>query len=165
MDIDIRAVRRLRESAGARAALGSVVEALCRSDADLATMRVVCDWIQYKSNFRDPVTVRPVIAADVPASSSASVEGYELAVDLRRCAQPETDVAAEVTAALSEAVHVTRGTGAGADGPQADEYSAGAGDRAWLEPWVHGSASCVWRFNALYWQALADWEKVTGKEY
>src|SRR6201999_1812604 len=23
----------------------------------------------------------------------------------------------------------------------------------------------VWRFNALYWQALADWEKVTGKEY
>ena len=28
-----------------------------------------------------------------------------------------------------------------------------------------GSASCVWRFNALYWQALAAWEKVTGKEY
>jgi hypothetical protein len=69
MDIDIRAVRRLRESAGARAALGQVVEALCRSDADLATMHVVCDWIQYKSNFRDTVTVRPVIAADVPASS------------------------------------------------------------------------------------------------
>ena len=28
-----------------------------------------------------------------------------------------------------------------------------------------GSASCVWRFNALYWQALAAWEKTTGKEY
>ena len=28
-----------------------------------------------------------------------------------------------------------------------------------------GSASCVWRFNALYWQALAAWEKATGKEY
>ena len=28
-----------------------------------------------------------------------------------------------------------------------------------------GSASCVWRFNALYWQALAVWEKATGKEY
>src|SRR4029077_5215231 len=101
----------------------------------------------YKSNFRDPVTVRPVIAADVPGASA--VDGYELAVDLRRCAQPETDVAAEVTAALSEAAHVMRGTG----------------DRVWLEPWVPGSASCVWRFNALYWQALADWEKVTGKEY
>jgi hypothetical protein len=146
MNIDIRAVRRLRESAGARAALGPMVEALTRSDADLATMRVVCDWIQYKSNFRDTVTVRPVIAADAPAS--AAVDGYELAVDLRRCARPETDVAAEVTAALSET---------GADG--------WAADRAWLEPWVSGSASCVWRFNALYWQALADWEKVTGKEY
>jgi len=178
VDIDIRAVRRLRESASARAALGPLVEALCRSEADLATTRVVCDWIQYKSNFRDPVTLRPVIGADAPASSA--VDGYELAVDLRRCAQPETDVAAEVTAALAEAVHVTRGpvlasTGAGADGPPADEYRAGehqageyqggAGDRAWLEPWVPGSASCVWRFNALYWQALADWEKVTGKEY
>jgi hypothetical protein len=163
MDIDIRAARRLRESAGARAALGPLVEALCRSDADLAATRVVCDWIQYKSNFRDTVTVRPVIAADVPGSSA--VDGYELAVDLRRCARPETDVAAEVTAALSEAVHVTGGAAAGADGPGADEYRGGAGDRAWLEPWVPGSASCVWRFNALYWQALADWEKVTGKEY
>jgi len=158
MDIDIRAVRRLRESASARAVLGPLVEALCQSDADLGTMRVVCDWIQYKSNFRDTVTVRPVIAADGPGSSA--VDGYELAVDLRRCVRPETDVAAEVRAALSEAVHVARGTAAGAGG-----LGGGAGDRVWLEPWVPGSAGCVWRFNALYWQALADWEKVTGKEY
>src|SRR6202020_1240674 len=64
------------------------------------------------------------------------------------------------TAALSEAVHVTRGTAAGAGG-----LGGGAVDRVWLEPWVPGSASCVWRFNALYWQALAAWEKATGKEY
>src|ERR1700729_4264247 len=121
MDIDIRAVRRLRESPGARGALSQVVEALCRSDADLATMRVVCDWIQYKSNFRDTVTVRPVIAADVPGASA--VDGYELAVDLRRCARPETDVAAEVAAALSEAVHVTRATGSGVGGPPVGEPS------------------------------------------
>ncbi|HEY0936255.1 MAG TPA: hypothetical protein VGD91_21275 [Trebonia sp.] len=142
MEIDIRATGRLRESAGAQAVVKPLIEALCRSDADLAEMRVVCDWIQYKSNFRDTVMVRPVIATDAPVPSS--VEGYELAVDLRRGARPETDVAAEVTAAL-------------ADG--------GAGDRVWLEPWVPGSASCVWRFNALYWQALAGWEKATGKEY
>src|SRR5579859_1232752 len=148
-----------------------MVEALAGSDADLAATRVVCDWIQYKANFRETVMVRPVLSAD----GSSAVDGYELAVDLRRCARPETDVAAEVTAALAEAVHVSRGpvsgsTAAGADGPRAEEYRAGedkggAGDRAWLEPWVPGSASCVWRFNALYWQALADWEKVTGKEY
>jgi hypothetical protein len=158
VEIDIRAGRRLRESAGARAAIAPMVEALCRSDADLAEMRVVCDWIQYKANFRDTVMVRPVIAADGHAVTS--VKGYELAVDLRRCARPETDVAGEVTAALSEAVHVTRGTGSGAGG-----LGGGAGDRVWLEPWVPGSGSCVWRFNALYWQALAAWEKTTGKDY
>ena len=113
MEIDIRAVRRLRESAGARAAIAPMVEALCRSDADLAATRVVCDWIQYKANFRDTVMVRPVL----PADGAASVAGYELAVDLRRCARPETDVAGEVTAALSDAVHVTGGTGFGVGGP------------------------------------------------
>jgi hypothetical protein len=138
VEIDIRAVRRLRESAGARAAIAPLIEALSQSDADLAETRVVCDWIQYKANFRDTVMVRPVL----PADGTGPVEGLELAVDLRRCARPETDVAGEVTAALSN-----------------------AGDRVWLEPWVPGSASCVWRFNALYWQALAAWEKTTGKEY
>src|ERR1700685_1551541 len=108
MEIDIRAVRRLRESAGAQASLAPLVEALCRTDADLSALRVVCDWIQYKSNFRDTAMVRAVLGAvgPVPASvgpvpvgtspvSTAPVEGYELAVDLRRCAKPETDVAAE----------------------------------------------------------------------
>jgi hypothetical protein len=170
VEIDIRAVKRLRESAGARAAIAPMIEALSRSDADLAAMRVVCDWIQYKANFRDTVMVRPVIApppvnAGASFPAAAAVEGYELAMDLRRCARPETDVAAEVTAALSDAVHVTGGTGAGAGGPRVDECSGGAGDRVWLEPWVPGSASCVWRFNALYWQALAAWEKSTGKGF
>jgi hypothetical protein len=150
MEIDIRAVRRLRESAGAQASLAPLVEAVCRTDADLSELRVVCDWIQYKSNFRDTAMVRPVLAAGPAPSpigsalvSTAPVEGYELAVDLRRCAQPETDVAVEVTAAILD----------------------GNPDRVWLEPWVPGSASCVWRFNALYWRDLAAWEKVTGKEY
>jgi hypothetical protein len=164
VEIDIRAVRRLRESAGARAAIAPMVEALSQSDADLAATRVVCDWIQYKANFRDTVMVRPVIAPQ-PVNTApgfpapAVIEGYELAVDLRRAARPETDVAAEVTAALADAVHVTGGTAAG------DGGTGGAGDRVWLEPWVPGSGSCVWRFNALYWQALAAWEKTTGKEY
>ncbi|HMD95616.1 MAG TPA: hypothetical protein VKG80_23530 [Trebonia sp.] len=139
MEIDVRAVARLRESAGAQAAFGPLVTALAQSGADLARTRVVCDWIQYRNNFRDTAMVRPVISAD------AVVDGHELAVDLRRCAQPDTDVAGEVTAALA--------------GHQEDE------DRVYLEPWVAGSASCVWRFNALYWQALAAWEKATGKEY
>jgi len=139
MEIDVRADARLRESPGAQAAFGPMVTALAGSGADLARIRVVCDWIQYKNNFRDTAMMRPVISAD------GAVDGYELAVDLRRCAQPGTDVAREVTEAL--AAH------------------GETGDRVWLEPWVPGSASCAWRFNALYWQALAAWEKATGKEY
>ena len=101
MEIDIRAAARLRGSAGAQAAVRPLVEAVCGSDADLTTVRVVCDWIQYKANFRETAMVRPVLAADDAATAApAPVEAYELAVDLRRCAQPETDVAAEVTAAI-----------------------------------------------------------------
>ncbi len=149
MEIDIRAAGRLRESAAAQAAVLPLVEALCRSDADLATTRVVCDWIQYQANFRDIAMVRPVLGsadgggADGGDAGDGGAEGHELAVDLRRCARPGTDVAAEVTAALLDT------------NP----------DRVWLERWGPGSASCVWRFNALYWQALADWEKVTGRAY
>src|SRR5215471_4245245 len=165
MEIDVRAVRKLRDSAGAQAAFGPLVRALCASDADLTSMRVVCDWIQYKNNFRDTAMVRPVLAATQasvpsPAAGDGTVEGYELAVDLRRCARPGADVAGEVTAALADA--------SPAAGPSFDGVGGlggTAGDRVWLEPWVSGSASCVWRFNALYWQALAAWEKTTGKEY
>jgi hypothetical protein len=160
MEIDVRADRKLRGSVAAQAAFGPLVEALCGSDADLARTRVVCDWIQYRNNFRDTAMLRPVLpatpAAAVPAAAESAVDGYELAVDLRRCARPGADVAAEVTEALADVSPVAAGIGG---------LGGAAGDRVWLESWVPGSASCVWRFNALYWQALAAWEKTTGKEY
>ena len=162
MEIDVRGARKLRESAGAQAAFGPLVQAVCGSDADLAKLRVVCDWIQYRNNFRDTAMVRPVIAAgaDPQTGAAPAVDGYELAVDLRRCAQPGADVAAEVGAALAAGDPDLGGGAWGGRPPEATQT-----DRVWLEPWVPGSASCVWRFNALYWQCLADWEKATGKEY
>jgi hypothetical protein len=128
MDVDLRPVKKLRESAAARSALGPIIEAVCASPADLARLRVVCDWIQYKQNFREPVVSRPIGGTDT-----------EIAVDLRRCA--DIDLEAAVKHALEE-----------------------SGGLA-LEPWVPGRDSCIWRFNALYWQALSDWEQATGKEY
>ena len=74
MDVDLRPVRKLRESAAARSALGPIMEAVCAAPADLAALRVVCDWIQYKQNFRDAVMARPV-----------GDTGLEIAFDLRRC--------------------------------------------------------------------------------
>ncbi|HEX4292293.1 MAG TPA: hypothetical protein VH021_25445, partial [Trebonia sp.] len=63
MEIDVRADGKLRGSAAAQAAFGPLVEALCGSDADLTRTRVVCDWIQYRNNFRDTVMVRPLLPA------------------------------------------------------------------------------------------------------
>ena len=75
MDVDLRAVKKLRESAAARAALGPILEAVCGGPGDLSRLRVVCDWIQYRQNFREAVIARPIADTDV-----------EIAFDLRRCA-------------------------------------------------------------------------------
>ena len=128
MDVDLRPVKKLRESAAARSALGPIIEAVCASPADLARLRVVCDWIQYKQNFREPVVARPIGTTDT-----------EIAFDLRRCA--DIDVEASVKHALEDPGGVA------------------------LEPWVPGRDSCIWRFNALYWQALSEWEQATGRQY
>jgi hypothetical protein len=137
VDVDLRPVRKLRESAAARAAVGPILEAVCASSADLASLRVVCDWIQYKQNFREPVVGRPVGDTDT-----------EIAFDLRRCGDLDPE---HLTAHIKQALS---GTGAPGDQPGVA-----------LEPWVPGRDSCIWRFNQLYWQALTDWERATGREY
>src|SRR5512146_835312 len=154
MQIDVRPVRRLRESAAVRAVFAPVLEALAASPADLARLRVVGDWIQYKANFRDPVVARPVLAAGLPGGEADS---FEIAVDLRRLAAEGADVSGAMAAALAEAAPQAAG--------REDASSPASDGRVWLEPWLPGSASLVWRFNALFWQALADWEKASGREY
>ena len=128
MDVDLRPVKKLRESAAARSALGPIIEAVCASPADLTRLRVVCDWIQYKQNFREPVVARPIGTTDT-----------EITVDLRR--STDIDLEAEIKHALEDPAGLA------------------------LEPWGSGRDSCIWRFNALYWQALSEWERATGKEY
>jgi hypothetical protein len=87
MEIDLRPVGKLRESAAARSVLAPLIEAVCTSQADLARLRIVCDWIQYRKNFREPVIGRPV-----------GDDAFEIAVDLRRCA--DADLNAGVKQAL-----------------------------------------------------------------
>src|SRR6516164_6227762 len=94
MDVDLRPVRKLRESAAARSALGPIMEAVCASPADLARLRVVCDWIQYKQNFREPVVSRPIADADNTGTDT------EIAFDLRRFT--DIDLTAHVKQALGE---------------------------------------------------------------
>jgi hypothetical protein len=158
--IDVRPVAKLRgrNPVSVAPALGPVLDALSSSSADLGTVNVVCDWIQYRSNFREPASVRPVLAERPRAPGGTPAQcALEVAVDLRR--SDDVDLATCVKEALAE--HAGAGEGA-ADGPG---ESPGGGARVPLEPWVPGSESCLWRFNTLYWQALSQWEQATGREY
>jgi hypothetical protein len=169
MRVDVHPVKRLRESPDAQAVFGPVVEALCSSPADLSRLRVVCDWIQYRNNFREAAVCRPVLArrpapageparAQEPAppvlrvetgtesgTESSTESSLEIALDLRRC--KDVDLAMLAKQEL------------------ADHLAGGSAGRIALEPWVPGRDSCIWRFNMLYWQALSLWEQATGREY
>ncbi len=124
--------------------LAEVLETARQSSVDLAHLRVVCDWIQYKQNFRDPVGVRVIEPwATHRSPANADQVALELAIDLRR-ATPES-VPQQVSALLE-------------DGGQGK-------DRVPLENWVPGSRSLIWGFNALYWKALSQWEQATGRGY
>jgi hypothetical protein len=156
MLVDVRPTTRLRgpEPIDVTAALGPIVHALGQDSVDLSRVRLVCDWIQYRNNFRDVVDARPILARapgnDLDSGGCGGSglpphgNGLELAVDLRRCGEADTG-------ALTRAV---LGNG-----------DAAAPGRAYLEPWRPGSASCIWDFNRLYWQALSPWEEAAGRRY
>jgi len=156
MRIDVRPVSRLRgdDPLDLTGTLGPVIGALCRGTVDLARVSVVCDWVQYRENFREVADCRPVLAQPRPAGPEVASgdgdgppaeTGLEIAVDLRRSA------GADLPAVISGLL---------------DEHANPAGSRRVpLEPWGPARQSCIWRFNALYWQALSHWEQATGREY
>src|SRR6516225_6530457 len=136
MRVDVRPVSRLRgtDPVDVTAALGPVIEALCASDVDLSRLTVVCDWIQYRSSFREVADYRPVLgpgrAAAAPDAGDdqdperdASPEtALEMAIDLRRAGeadlravlgarQPQPHLAVQ-RAVLAGAVPVGAGDGA-----------------------------------------------------
>lgn len=138
MLIEVRPVRRLRgdQPVDLVSALAPVIDALVADETvDLSGLRLVGDWIQYQRNFRDVVEVRPVLGG-------AGECRIEVAVDLRRA--PGADLATLTKAALS---------------------GQAAADRVYLEDWVPGRQSCIWRFNEIYWQFLSLWEAATGADY
>lgn len=150
MHVDVRPTERLRgeRPIDVAASLGPVIDALCGDSVDLSRLRVVCDWIQYRNNFRNVVDVRSIIKPAVSPSESAGVEpegGLEVAIDLRRCG--DVDMRAETRDAL--VAHRNPLTS----------------PRIYLEEWTAGATSLIWRFNELYWRALSLWEEATGRLY
>lgn len=136
--------------------LGAVMEALSEDSADLDRIRVVCDWVQYKENFRDVVDVRPILSCPRVQPGSNHTEpvvvpvgvrqdDMEIAIDIRRCADPSVK---------QRAAELLR-----------DRASGATGDRLALEDWGPGSCGVIWDFNSLYWRELDLWEKSTGRGY
>ena len=150
MHVDVRPTNRLRgkRAIDVAASLGPIIDALCEDSVELSTVRVVCDWIQFRNNFRNVVDVRPICEPPIFASESGGgrpAECLEVAVDLRRCAG--VDVRDRTQQALLTHRH------------------PGTSGRVYLEDWTTASHSLMWRFNELYWRALSQWEEATGREY
>jgi hypothetical protein len=149
MLVEVRPVSRLRGKAPVdlAGALGPVVEGLLDDGIDMSKVRVVCDWLQYKNNFRNVVDPRAICSTPLnrfgPAAACAP-DGVEIAVDLRRTA------GADLRTLTAEALA---------------RYQSGAAYGVRLEDWCAGTDSCIWDFNGLYWRALDGWEKATGRAY
>lgn len=91
MHVEVHPVERLRGDGAldVGGALSPVIDALCHEDVDLAKVRVVCDWIQYRNNFREIVVTR-----------SITDDALEVGVDLRRAG--DVDLGAATKAALHD---------------------------------------------------------------
>src|SRR6266849_652151 len=127
--------------------LTSALKAATDSTVDLSRLRVICDYIQYRQNFREPVVLRRVQPWAIgPGAPETDGETWEVAIDLRR-AKP--DLVEE--AIKSSLVQATEGQ---------DDCG-----RVTLESWGPGRRSLIWGFNSLYWKALSLWEQATGKGY
>src|SRR5450432_1085578 len=97
----------------------AALKAATDSSLDLSRLRVICDFIQYRQNFRDPVSLRRVEPWDIDGGVGDAT--YEIAIDLRR-ARAET-VGAAIQTSLAE---------------------GDACGRVALENWGPGSRSLIW---------------------
>jgi len=136
----------------AAAATPGIVEALHKlveeghiDPAQFATLRVQLDWIQYKQNFREAVTVSS-IAPTGNAKGERRAPEMDMRIDTRQVT-PE-NLGAEMLRAIGAA-----------------DPAKSAEDRIPLEDFKSFRHSIAWEFNKLYWGRLSDWEKMTGKGY
>ena len=107
-----------------------------------AHLRIHLDWIQYKANFREAVTVRRAVNRQGERLPLA-----ELAIDLRQAetARWRDELSGALAGLATE------------DGE--------ATDRIVLEDFAPLGESAIWRFNRLFWQRVTDWERLAGRGF
>jgi hypothetical protein len=145
MILHVNHTRRDSAAASASEAVGTFLtlfEEGHLTPAQFARLQVYLDWVQYKQNFREPVTV--VEAAE---SGGGGPSRMEIRIDSRQLSP----------GSLRELVKKAIGPAAAG--------RAEAEHRIYLEEFRSLRTSIVWSFNHLYWQRLKDWEEATGKSY
>jgi hypothetical protein len=112
----------------------------------LNNLNVFLDWVQYRTNFRDVVTLRSSF------SEGDRLPRIELGVDLRQV--EEDTLAGALTEALGEAARPRTGAPSDPEG-------------TWLplESFGPSRESIIWDFNRLFWQNLPVWETASGQGY
>jgi len=128
------------------ATLQSMLEEGHLEQEQFANLCVHLDWIQYKQNFREPVMV--VACAE---QNSGGLPFFEVHVDLRQIVQGA--LRPELLKAMAPA------------NPEFGHHAPATDDRVLLEEFQPFRTSIAWRFNHLYWQRLAEWERSTGHGY
>ncbi len=106
------------------------------------SLRIHLDWIQYRTNFRDPVTVRRTTNPQGQPLSLA-----EIAIDLRQ-ADP-----AQLPTQLADAVRTV--------GPD----SKGEDVCIYLDDFRPYRSCMIWDFNRLFWTRLKAWETASGRGF
>lgn len=121
-------------------ALNQLVEEGHIDQEQFAALQVQLDWVQYKQNFREMVSVASV------GREGAGNAPLEMRVDTRQVTQE--NLRPEMVRALAVLDPVKC-----------------AADRLPLEDFKSFRYSIAWEFNKRYWGNLSDWERMTGKGY
>lgn len=153
MIVHINHISQSKSKAGKKSQLGELASLVTGSLVDLVeggqldpriapSLRIHLDWIQYKTNFRDPVIVRRTTDAKGNALSLA-----EVAIDLRQCQ------AADLPRQLERAIKSVNPNATGNDG------------RVYLDVYKPYRECMIWDFNRLFWRHLGEWEAASGRGF
>src|SRR5262249_34682658 len=104
----------------------------------LENLNVHLDWLQYKTNFREAISLRRA------SRGEEILPWIEVGVDLRQVS-PDS-LKDEFLNALSDVA----------------DPASGQRRRVYLEPFTPIRSGLIWRFNNLFWQHLPLWESAAG---
>jgi hypothetical protein len=122
------------------AAVLSLLEEKHLEPGVFARLQVHLDWLQYKHNFREAVTITKALG-----EQNGNAPLMNVRIDSRQL-EPGS-----LCERLRRAVELAG--------------SPALSGRIYLEEFQSLRSSIAWQFNRLYWQRLKDWEQATGKGY